>query len=53
MSHDHSNDSHSHDNHHDEHGNNHVFFDEGGVAAVGWIITLILLGVITWLVLAG
>jgi hypothetical protein len=52
MSHD--NHSHVHDNHgHEHHATKYNFFDGGGVAAVGWIYTLIALGTIIWLVTCG
>ena len=50
----HHEDSHGHDHGHGhDHEPNNVFFDEGGVAGVGWIYMLLALGIISWLVIWG
>lgn len=44
-----SHEEHTHDDHGHEHGSEHLFFDEGGVAGVGFIYLFLALGVIAYL----
>lgn len=54
MSHDnHGHDNHGHDDHGHEHGSEHIFFDEGGVAGVGFIYVIIALGLVAWMLFCG
>jgi hypothetical protein len=51
MSHDHHGHDHNHDHDHGhghDHGSEHIYFDGGGVAGVGFIYVILAIGLITY-----